>query len=360
MDICAICIERIGRQYQTTGTYVRPDIRSICNRDMLGHFVRIDVSYIHTQFDDAVATVRRTNQRILIDTGLADEALRMSTCQTELDGFAEADIGIDVLDGLLLEDNIQIIDTIQVNACRQRVIYMEVRTVLVRSVEPALEVRRPWVGDGGIRELANFQCITEDVRLVNLEVEYDRAVASELIPHRDGVDTGRAERIDLCGICSVEFLPRVGPVVRDIAIGDRQGLMGCLDAITCLKVQLDDTVTTIEGRDGIVVNALQGKQTRGLGVIVMVRIEAILGAFADSVVNLGEVLLMVIHIQIIDAIEAIEQSRQRVNQVVSRVVTRQSELRLMSVRPDIERVFVLEFTNTQGIAEMIGGVNKQV
>ena len=74
----------------------------------------------------------------------------MGTRQTELDGFAEADIGIDVLDGLLLEDYIQIIDTIQVNACRQRVVYVEVRTVLVRGVEPALEVRRPRVGDGGI------------------------------------------------------------------------------------------------------------------------------------------------------------------------------------------------------------------
>ena len=360
MDICAICIERIGRQYQTTGTYVRPDIRSICNRDMLGHFARIDVSYVHTQFNDTVASVGGTNKGILIDTGLADEALRMSTCQTELDGFAEADIGIDVLDGLLLEDNIQIIDTIQVNACRQRVIYMEVRTVLVRSVEPALEVRRPRVGDGGIRELANFQCITEDVRLVNLEVENDRTVASVFVPHRDGVDTGRTERIDLCGICSVEFLPRVGPAVRDIAIGDRQGLMGCLDAVACLKVQLDDAIATVESRDGIVINALQGKQTRGLGVIVMVRIEAILGAFADSVVNLGEVLLMVIHIQIIDAIEAIEQSRQGVDQVISRVVTRQFELRLMTICPDIERVFVLELTDTQGVAEMIGGVNKQV
>ena len=164
----------------------------------------------------------------------------------------------------------------------------------------------------------------------------------------------------MCGICSVEFLPRVGPVVRDIAIGDRQGLMGCLDAITCLKVQLDDAIATVEGRDGIVVNALQGKQTRGLGVIVMVRVEAILGAFADRVVNLGEVLLMVIHIQIIDAIEAIEQSRQGIDQVIGRVVTRQSELRLMTICPDIERVFVLKFTNAQGVAEMIGGVNKQV
>ena len=68
MDICAICIERIGRQYQTTGTYVRPDIRSICNRDMLGHFARIDVSYIHAQFDDTVASVGGTNKGILIDT----------------------------------------------------------------------------------------------------------------------------------------------------------------------------------------------------------------------------------------------------------------------------------------------------
>ena len=289
-----------------------------------------------------------------------DEALRMSTCQTELDRVAETDIRVLIQDRLLLENNIQIVDTVQVNACRQRVIYMEVRTVLVRGVEFALEVRRPWEGDGGIRELANFQCITEDVRLVNLEVENDRTVASVFVPHRDGVDTGRAECIDLCGICSVEFLPRVGPVVRDIAIGDRQGLMGCLDAITCLKVQLDDTVATIEGRDGIVVNALQGKQTRGLGVIMMVRVEAILGAFANRVIDLGEVLLMVIHIQIIDAIEAIEQSRQGVDQVISRVVTRQSELRLMTICPDIERVFVLEFTNAQGVAEMIGGVNKQV
>ena len=131
---------------------------------------------------------------------------------------------------------------------------------------------------------------------MNREVEDNRAVATELIPHRDGVDTGRTERIDLCGICSVEFLPRVGPVVRDIAIGDRQGLMGCLDAIACFEVQLDDAIATVEGRDGIVVNALQGKQTRGLGVIVMVRVEAILGAFANRVVDLSEVLLMVVHV----------------------------------------------------------------
>ena len=32
----------------------------------------------------------------------------------------------------------------------------------------------------------------------------------------------------------------------------------------------------------------------------------------------------------------------------------------MTICPDIERVFVLEFTNAQGVAEMIGGVNKQV
>ena len=41
-------------------------------------------------------------------------------------------------------------------------------------------------------------------------------------------------------------------------------------------------------------------------------------------------------------------------------MARQSELRLMTICPDIERVFVLEFTNAQGVAEMIGGVNKQV
>ena len=279
-----------------TGLVVIPYVRSIYIRDVNGGIVEVTRVDIESQCNDTVATVRRTHQRILIDTGLADEALRMSTCQTELDRVAETDIRVLIQDRLLLENNIQIVDTVQIYAGRQRVLYMEVRAVLVRGVEPALEVRRPRVGDGGIRELANFQCITENVRLVNLEVENDRTVATELIPHRDGVDTGRTERIDLCGICSVEFLPRVGPVVRDIAIGDRQGLMGCLDAIACLEVQLDDAIATVEGRDGIVVNALQGKQTRGLGVIVMVSVKTILRSFADRVINLGEVLLMVVHV----------------------------------------------------------------
>ena len=72
--------------------------------------------------------------------------------------------------------------------------------------------------------------------------------------------------------------------------------MGCLDAIACLEVQLDDAIATVEGRDGIVVNALQGKQKRGLGVIVMVSVKTILRSFADRVINLGEVLLMVVHV----------------------------------------------------------------
>ena len=96
---------------------MRPDERCIRNRDMFRYFTCIDITYIDAQLNDAVATIRRTNQGVLVDTRLMDEALLMSTSQTELDRVAETDVGIFVDDRLLLEYYVQVVNTIVFNTC---------------------------------------------------------------------------------------------------------------------------------------------------------------------------------------------------------------------------------------------------
>ena len=125
------------------------------------------------------------------------------------------------------------------------------------------------------------------------------------------------------------------------------------DTVTRLKVQLDDTVASVESRNSIVIYAFHREESLGKGVVAVVDIEPQRFAFAYRVVDLREVFLVVVNIQIIDAVEPVEQGRQCVDHMECTVFLRQRVNTLIAVRPCVQCVFVCELAYRECVAEVI-------
>ena len=69
------------------------------------------------------------------------------------------------------------------------------RAVFVRHSELLLTACVPYMCESLVRYRADIDRVAEDMSLVNREVEYDRAVASVLVRHREPVDTCRTQRV---------------------------------------------------------------------------------------------------------------------------------------------------------------------
>ena len=68
-------------------------------------------------------------------------------------------------------------------------------------------------------------------------------------------------------------MPVMFPEIRYLAVGDHVLLIRRRDTVACLEVQLDDTVATVECRDGIVVNTVHFDEPLCDGVVAVVDVE---------------------------------------------------------------------------------------
>ena len=67
---------------------------------------------------------------------------------------------------------------------------------------------------------------------------------------------------------------------------------------------------------------------------------------------------MVVDIQIVDTVEAVEQGRQGVDDVVCSILIRQCVNLLESVSPGVQRILVRVLAHRQGIAEVVGRIDR--
>ena len=168
------------------------------------------------------------------------------------------------------------------------------------------------------------------MRLVDRQVEAIYAVTSVDARHDEAVLTRIMQRIHHRGI-GLAVTPCVRPQVRQLAVGDHVGLVRHLVAVTNTQVQLDDTVATVHSFQRIAVGALFGQPALNSSIVAM-EVKAVLGALADGIDDLREVLLMEVNIEVVDAIHR-NSSTQRIVVVDLLIVLRYGELLLVARRP---------------------------
>ena len=88
------------------------------------------------------------------------------------------------------------------------------------------------------------------------------------------------------------------------------------------QTQSCDTVASIQCCDRIVVDTVCGQEALRDRVITVMQVETIRVALADSYYRVVEIGLVEVHVQIVDTIEAVEQSRQGINTMVCTVFAR--------------------------------------
>ena len=124
---------------------------------------------VQAQDDNRIATIHYPCQRILVSAGLGNEPRSVTLRQTETYRVAAADTGIQIRDGYLMIMDVQVINTIQFDACVQRVVVMYVSVGIGRS-ESLCIVGFPGVLQCLFRLCTYTDGVAEDVRLVNPQV----------------------------------------------------------------------------------------------------------------------------------------------------------------------------------------------
>ena len=204
--------------------------------------------YLQVQDDDAVASFLCLD-RIVIDARLCVVPFRQRFAVIGV--YLAESSGTDGVIYMRLvgatEIDIQVVDAIQRIERYQRVIVMQ-RVVMERSGVLLFITRGPYMRQGLVDRGAYNQGVTEDMGLMNGEVQHNGTVATILVRHRVGVFTRYVERVDMGGIPAVFLFPRVLPFVRQLAVGHNLALRRDDDTLAQLQTQFDDTVATVQRR----------------------------------------------------------------------------------------------------------------
>ena len=164
---------------------------------MFGRIVEVTRINIESQDDDTIATVVMTRQRVAICTRIFEETRCVALRQTETHRVSFADRSIDDRRILHMIVYIQMIDAIQRDTCDQRVFISGIH-ILCRCGEELLIICIPDMRKRSLNRRTNSDGITEDMRLMNREVQHDRTVATVYTRHGENVFTCLAEHE--CGV----------------------------------------------------------------------------------------------------------------------------------------------------------------
>ena len=195
-----------------------PDVWCINVCDVFGRVVEVTWVNIESQYDDTVATVVMTYQRISVSTRIFEVTWHIQSRQTEPHRVAFADGRVNDRRILYMVVYIQMIDAVINDTCHQSVFVRGIY-VVIRYGEELLIVRLeiPDMRQRSVLRSTDRDRVAEDVRLMNREVQYDRTVASVLTWHRDGVFTGLTQ---YKGRVFCALMPCVMPNVRQLTVGD--------------------------------------------------------------------------------------------------------------------------------------------
>ena len=159
---------------------------------------------------------------------------------------------------------------------------------------------------GCLFRCADINRIAEDVRRMNSEVDCNGTVTTELIVHRIRVVTGYVERVDVGSILrSSRFTPYVSPFVRQLTIGHGCTLRCDDDAVAYIEIEMDDTVTTIEGykRIGVVSCIFEVALYRYVVLILkIVLVELYRITVTNGVLDGYFILLFIVNNQVVEVI----------------------------------------------------------
>ena len=218
------------------------------------------------------------------------------------------------------------------------------------------------MGEGSADSRAGVNCVAEDVCLVNIEVQDHSTVATVLVRHDELILARFVERIGF-RLCYTILLPIMLPFEWQLTVGNGLLERFCDHAVTNLETQLDDAVTMVSGAECVYINACLVQIA--LDRYILLRLIGMLVELdrvtvAERVADDTEVLLSVIHIQVVDAIEAINSGRQRIYYVERAVLRRQREDFREAVVPGVLDLLARELTYLERITIVICRVNEQV
>ena len=154
---------------------------------------------IESELDDAIASVLYACQGVAIDAGLGEEARHVRLGQTEAQGVALAERAIQIGDGLYVVVYQQVVDAVHRDEGAQRVVVVDL-LIGLRHGELLLMAGGPYVGMRLVGGRANLDGVTEDVRLVDCQVETVHTVASVDARHDEVVLARVMERVNHRGV----------------------------------------------------------------------------------------------------------------------------------------------------------------
>ena len=333
---------------ERTALDMLPYIRRVCHGDMLGVLVEVAVKYIESQFDDRVATVLVTGQRVVVNALGLEESRLVESAQTKLDRVTETERINAFRPQYRTYFNIDIAYTV-VSVVRQSVKYVLACRADIVTVLPCVR---------GLVVTEDHGIFLDPIGLVDKEREAVDRVTSVDGSHLAFILARSSEQTCRVNSCTVFADPAVLPFIRSLLVGDMYNRVRHLNTVAYEQAQLDHAVATELGLNRIPISSCLVNPAL-VGLISLVTVEAVPRTFANRVAQLLHIRLVIIDAKDIDAV-ILDSRRQRVGIEHGVVCQRSGVLLYVTGTPCMFQRLVELFAYIDRVAEDMRLMNREV